>query len=238
VTPDAAPPSVTPETVTLQVWRVPATRIPLALWRMARDRGRLRRTPGVRFGKLLGTAHGFGPTKADPTRWAALAVWAGPDAGPRAERCEVARSWHALATGYCRLDLRTLASRGEWAHRQPFRPISRESGGPVLALTRARLRPGRAVAFWQAIGPVGPAVRRAPGLLAAFGIGEAPLGWQGTISVWRRVEDLLAFAHRDPRHVAAMARTPRERWFAEELFARFAVLDTVGDLAVIGWTLP
>jgi hypothetical protein len=232
---------VTPDTVTLQVWRVPATRIPLALWRMARDRGRLRRTPGVRFGKLLGTARGFGPTNADPTRWAALAVWASPDAGPSADRCGVARSWRALATGYCRLDLRTLASHGEWAHHQPFRstdapPNGSPTDGPVLALTRARLRPGRALAFWRTIGPVGVAVRRAPGLLAAFGIGEAPVGWQGTVSVWRRLEDLIAFAHRDPRHVAAMARTPTERWFAEELFARFAVVGAAGDLAVIGWT--
>lgn len=236
MTPDIVTQSVTPDTVTLQVWRVPATRLPLALWRMARDRGRLRRTPGVRFGKLLGTARDFGPTNADPTRWAALAVWARPDAGPSADRCGVARSWRALATGYCRLDLQTLASRGEWARHRPFRPTEAPLDGPVLALTRARLRPDRAVAFWRAIGPVGAAVYRAPGLLAAFGIGEAPVGWQGTVSVWRRMEDLLAFAHRDPGHVAAMARTPTERWFAEELFARFAVLDTAGDLAVIGWT--
>jgi hypothetical protein len=227
------------DTVTLQVWRVPATRIPVALWRMARDRDRLRRTPGVRFGKLLGTAHGFGPVNADPTRWAALAVWAHPHAGPSAEQCGVARSWRSLATGYCRLDLRALTSRGAWARRQPFHPTppaAEVSDGPVLALTRARLRPDRALAFWRAIGPVGAAVRRAPGLLAAFGIGEAPVGWQGTVSVWRRVEDLIAFAHRDPRHLAVMTRTPSARWFAEELFARFAVLDTAGDLDVIGWT--
>ncbi|MGE5829773.1 MAG: monooxygenase [Micromonosporaceae bacterium] len=206
------------------------------MWRMARDRRRLRRTPGVRFGKLLGTAPGFGPRQTDPTRWAMLAGWAHPDAGSATERCAVARSWHRFATGYCRLDLRTLTSRGQWARRQPFTATGSPPDGPVLALTRARLRPGRAAAFWRAIGPVGAAVWQAPGLLAAFGIGEAPLGWQGTVSVWRGLEDLHAFAHRDPRHVAVMTRTPTERWFAEELFARFAVLDTAGDLAVIGWT--
>ena len=62
-----------PELVTLHVWRVPRTALPRALVRMALDPRRLRATPGVRFGKLLGTGTGtdFGPSDADPTRWAA-----------------------------------------------------------------------------------------------------------------------------------------------------------------------
>jgi hypothetical protein len=32
-----------------------------------------------------------------------------------------------------------------------------------------------------------------------------------------------AFAQRDPRHLAAVRRAPAESWYAEELFARFAV---------------
>ena len=31
-------------------------------------------------------------------------------------------------------------------------------------------------------------------------------------------------------------RTPAQRWYAEELFARFAVLAVAGDRDVIGWT--
>ena len=55
----------------------------------------------------------------------------------------------------------------------------------MLALTRARLRPSRARSFWRAVPPVAAGAADAPGLLAAFGIGEAPIGWQGTVSVWR-----------------------------------------------------
>jgi hypothetical protein len=31
-------------------------------------------------------------------------------------------------------------------------------------------------------------------------------------------------------------RTPRQGWYEEELFARFAITATAGNLAVIGWT--
>jgi hypothetical protein len=32
-----------------------------------------------------------------------------------------------------------------------------------------------------------------------------------------------------------IARTPTDRWYAEELFARFAVLGISGDRDVLGW---
>ncbi|MGI5148565.1 monooxygenase [Plantactinospora sp. CA-294935] len=106
---------------------------------------------------------------------------------------------------------------------------------PVLALTRARLRPLRAGTFWRAVPPVAAALRDAPGLLARFGIGEAPLGWQGTVSVWRNATYLRQFAYRSPEHRAAIARTTSQRWYAEELFARFEVGNLAGDPAVLGW---
>jgi hypothetical protein len=65
----------------------------------------------------------------------------------------------------------------------------------------------------------------APGLCFAVGIGEAPIGLQGTLSVWQDATSLQQFAYGTPSHRAVIARTPVEKWYAEELFARFAVLD-------------
>nr|MDT0662087.1 monooxygenase [Micromonospora sp. DSM 115978] len=252
-----------PELVTLHVWRIPRRALPVALHRMAVDRRRLRATPGVRFGKLLGTGAGtgFGPTDADPTRWAALVVWSDPAHAAGFDGSPVGRAWRRIAGSAVRLDLRPVASRGRWAGVEPFgdpgparatsppptrpRTAGRETAGtgpagarPVLALTRARLRPARAVNFWRAVPPVAAALREAPGLLCRFGIGEAPLGFQGTVSVWRDSADLTEFAYRHPQHRAAIMRTPVQRWYAEELFSRLEVRDLVGDRTVLDWNGP
>ncbi|MFJ8578655.1 monooxygenase [Micromonospora sp. NPDC093277] len=227
-----------PGLVTLHVWRIPRPAVPRALARMAVHPWRLRRIPGVRFAKLLGTGTGtgFGPGDADLTRWAALVAWDSPTAAAGFDTSPVGRSWARLARSCARVELRPLTSRGEWSGHRPFgEPSCGPVTGPVLALTRARLRARRAVTFWRAVPPVAAALPGAPGLLARFGVGEAPLGWQGTVTVWRDTADLVAFAYRHPEHRAAITRTAAEGWYAEELFARFAVGDVVGDLAVLGW---
>jgi hypothetical protein len=217
--------------VTLHVWRVPRRAIGGALRQMAREPRRLRALPGVRFAKLLGTGGGttFGPGDADPTRYAAVVVWDGAGSASLVDR-----GWPAEQRA--RLDLTPLTSRGTWSGVAPFgEPSGARGDGMVLVLTRARLRPRKMLTFWRAIRPVAAEVAGAPGLLAAFGVGEAPIGWQGTVSVWRSAAHLTGFAYRQPEHRAVVARTPTERWYAEDLFARFAVRDIHGDRRVLGW---
>ena len=211
--------------VTLHVWRVPPHRVPAAMLRLGLRR---RRPAGVRFAKFLGTGTGtsFGPGDADLTRYAAVTV---------SDRNVHFPGWERLAVATARVDLEPLSSRGRWSGVEPFGQVTKKADGMVLALTRARIRPTRALAFWRAISPVAAELAAAPGLLARFGIGEAPIGWQGTVSLWRDATDLTRFAYRQPEHRAVVARTPVDRWYAEELFARFAVRGLTGDRAVLGW---
>jgi len=211
---------------TLSVWRVPPVAVPRAMLAVAINRARLRRMPGVQFAKVLGTGQGsrFGPTSADLTRWAALIVSERP---PELSRTK--------ATAICTITLSPIASRGTWSGQAPFQG-ERTPKGNVLVLTRARLRASRLPVFWRANRPVARILRGQDGLLAAFGFGEAPLGFQGTVSIWRNAADVTRFAYRQPEHAAVVARTPHQRWYAEELFARFHVLDIEGDREVIGWT--
>ena len=95
-------------------------------------------------------------------------------------------------------------------------------------LTRADVRMRRWAPFLRAGRPVSEAVGRAPGLLAVVGIGEAPLGRQATFSLWRSVADLTAFAHGNDAHREVVRRTRAERWYGEELFARFEPYDAEG----------
>jgi len=123
----------------------------------------------------------------------------------------------------------TITSRGAWSRREPFAPAAPPSyDGPVAALTRARLRPTRALSFWRAVPPVVGDLRAAPGVRLALGVGEAPVGLQGTFSLWDSSRRLVDFAYRSAAHREAVEQTERQRWYAEELFARFAVLDVRG----------
>jgi hypothetical protein len=223
-----------PALVTLHLWTVPRHAVPQALLRMGLDRGAVRGTPGVGFAKLLGTGDGrtFTVRDANPRRWGLLTTWTDEAAARRFEAdSPVARAWHELAHERFRVDLRPTAARGRWSGRAPFgdpQPVPHR--GPVAAITRARLAPRKAARFWRAVPPVSADLHRSPGLRAALGIGEAPLGLQGTFSLWESGEALRGFAHRGAAHVDVVRRTAREQWYAEELFARFAVLGTAGTL--------
>ena len=212
-------------TVKLHVWKVRPHAVPLALWSMAFDRRRLGRSAS--FAKLLGTGRGseFGVGAADLTRWAALIVADGDVSPPMRG-----------AVTHCTITLETIASRGTWSGKSPFAgPVKAKPADMIAVLTRARLKVRQAPAFWKAIDPVARDLRQAPGLLCAFGVGEAPVGFQGTVSLWRAAADVAQFAYRRPEHAAVVDRTARQGWYAEELFARFRVLDIDGDRGVIGW---
>ena len=212
--------------VTLDVWRVPAAGVPAALLRVARTAAALRRTPGVTFAKVLGTGAGrtFTPRDATPRRWAVLAAWAGAPARSRAYR-----SWDRAAEEVWTARLDPLAARGRWSGRAPFAdPAPRRHDGPVLALTRARIATPKLAAFWRAVPPVAADLHGSDGLLLALGVSELPVALQGTVSVWRDAAAMAAFAHGRAAHADAVRRTATEGWYAEELFARFALVETSG----------
>ena len=231
-----APAADRPALVTLDVWGVAPRAVPAALARMALDRPLLARAPGARFARLLGTGDGrsFTVRDADPLRWAVLVAWDSPADAAAFESSRTVRAWRGLSRERLRVELEPLTSRGRWGGREPFGGEdlrgARAHTGPVASITRARLRPLRAASFWRAVPPVSADLHRVPGLRCALGVGEAPLGYQGTFSVWESTEALRGFAHRGAAHVDVMDRTPAEGWYAEELFARFAVRSLTGTL--------
>lgn len=219
--------------VTMHVWRVAPRRVPAAVAAVARDRRRVRRSPGVDFAKLLGTGGGttFSARDIKATRWAMVATWSDAEAALRAENSAVLQQWRARSDESWRATLRPISSRGRWSRRDPFpRAETNSWDGPVAAITRARIAPRHALTFWRAVPPVAADLPGRPGLRLAFGIGEAPLGVQGTFSLWRDGRSLRDFAYAGSAHRAAIRRTGEVGWYAEELFARFAVLDTVGTV--------
>lgn len=231
----------TPALVTLHLWGVTNRHIPSAVLAMARDRRPLGRTPGLRFAKLLGTGSGdsFAPGDADPQHWGVLATWKDGESAQAFESSALIRRWDRRAEERLTVDLQPLTSKGRWSGQEPFGdPTMRASTGPVAALTRAKIKPHLWRTFWKSVPAVSASLNASPGLLLRIGIGEAPVGLQGTFSIWQSAEALSDFAYREPEHAAVIRRTRELGWYAEELFARFAVVDVRGTYRGANLGLP
>lgn len=227
----------TPAVVSLHVWTIPTGGIASAVGRLAVDRFRLRGYPGLTFAKLLGSGSGqtFAPQDADPNHWALLTCWDAPQAATSFERSRVVGRWDAAATERLHITMRPLSSMGHWSKRQPFGSTfptapAPADAGPIASITRARIQPSQLRSFWRSVPDVASELSAADGLLWSKGIGEAPIGLQGTFSVWRDADSLRRFAYESPSHRQAIASTRETGWFVEELFARFSVLAIDGTI--------
>ena len=186
----------------------------------------LRRTPGLIFWRSLGTGSGAdtGPG-ADLARTALLGVWDSEEAHDRF----VGHAWpQAVESWHVRLD--PLGGHGSWGGFDLLAGAvdTTDPTGPIAMITRADVRLRR----WRTFRSAGPSVsdelRAAGGLLGVVGIGEAPVGRQGTFSLWTDAAAATAFA-RSPQHAAVVRRTRAEGWYGEELFARFRPIDAHGS---------
>jgi hypothetical protein len=200
---------------------------------MALDRRALKRNPAIKFWKLLGTGKGetFTPKDADPKRWGLL-ITIEESALGEFESSRFMKRWNSNSESQFAATLKTIAVHGKWSGKNPFKPevAPIDWNGKVVAITRARIKWRKNFLFWRSVPPVTASLKAAPGSVKAIGIGEAPIGLQGTFSIWEDPKTISYFAYRGEAHKAAIAATAREKWYAEEMFARFALTESSGEL--------
>jgi hypothetical protein len=177
-----------------------------------------------------GTGENFTPSDADLTRWGALVVINESDL-ELLDSLPVVSSWNKRALREVRLVLDPISAHGLWSRQNPFDwSVTPSADSQVVAITRARIKWLQNFRFWKAVPPVSADLHQSPGLLAAIGIGEAPIGLQGTFSLWENGKALRDFAYKGSAHQGAIEATHHFNWYAEELFSRFALRDMRGQL--------
>lgn len=199
-------------------------------WRVVRGAHALRGVTGLRFAKVLGSGHegGFG-LRPSASHQGVFLLFDGEraargfvDAGPQMQ------AYRERARELCAVLLQPVSARGRWSG-QALRPSAAplQPGEPVAALTRASIRPTRALAFWRHAPRAQASLARAHGCRLAAGLGEAPLLRQATFSIWDDVGAMEAYA-RTAEHGQAIRAAYGGGHFSESMFARFRVLDMRG----------
>ncbi len=199
---------------------------------MALARLAMRRESRSLFWKLCGsgTGEGFTP-RPNWGVWAILVVW--PDEATARDRVAngpVWQAWRSKARESWTVFLDPLSARGAWAGVNPFLPDmpAKSATGPLAALTRASVKPARALRFWRRVPSISAMIGSDPNVAFKIGIGEVPLLHQVTFSIWPDAASMAAFARGDGPHGRAIAAVREGDWFQEELYARFRLLGTSG----------
>lgn len=217
------------QTVTLTLYRFgPWVDRLWAFTQMGFARLPLARIPGIRFRKLLGvgTGEGFTPVP-DTSRCAILCVWANEAAAREGLTRPVFQRFARHAEEVCTLTMQTVAARGQWSGKAPFKAEAKPSG-PIAALTRATVRPRKALQFWRRVPDISQMVGMNDDVLLKVGVGEVPFLHQVTFSIWPDTGSMARFARTSGPHAAAIQAVRDGDWFAEELYARFRVADATG----------
>ncbi len=210
-----------------------------ALWQMLLGKPKLKRLPGAQFVKMVGAGsrEGFFPIP-DTGVEGVLCAWPSLAAAQDQVRgAAVFRAFRAHAAEGVTLYLRTTRVWGEWAGGSPFEAAPDPApdsapAGPVVALTRASIRPRHALKFWRRTPAIRAEIPDQPHLMFRIGLAEIPWVNQITFTVWDDLDAMRAFAYRPGGpHAGAVEAVRREGWFREELYARFRVLAVDG-----GWS--
>ncbi len=205
--------------------------------RLAQGTSAIKDLPGLRFAKVMGSGHGGGfSLRPSASHQGLITVFeqraqaedflTGPYVTAGRER---SREWWSAI-------LAIDSARGEWdgqvftstTHAANDSEIVGDAEPALAVLTRASIRPAKAMAFWRFAPAAQADLQTAPGCVLAMGLGEAPLVRQCTFSLWRDTPSMLSYAH-GGAHQTAIEAAYKHGFFSESLFMRMRVLHQQGQ---------
>ena len=179
---------------------------------------------GLRFWKLMGTGkNGTFDKNPDWKRWAVLEVYDTPTTTPTF----ITWWWKMFKTTNTVYQLEPIEGHGLWDGKQVFGDLPKQSDyeGKIAVLTRATIKLSGLKRFWAHVDAIASQMATAPGFITSVGIGEVPFIKQATFSIWESKEQMRSFAYKLPLHKEVIKKTYQEKWYSEDMFTRFKVID-------------
>jgi len=184
----------------------------------------------ISFWKLMGCGrNGSFDKTPDWRQWAVLEVM--PDRSTPTSGF-LNRWWHLFGCEKWELWLQPIEGHGLWDGKEVFGSLPKQTdyAGQIAVLTRATIRISQLSRFWEHVDAVAQRMSTAKGFITSVGIGEVPWIKQATFSIWESKEDMRSFAYRLQEHAEVVRKTKQEKWYSEELFVRFQIIDSKGSL--------
>jgi hypothetical protein len=122
--------------------------------------------------------------------------------------------------------LKNTMAHGSWGGQNPFlKAAEQDAEEKVAVITRATIKWPHMLKFWNDVPNSSKDILSQEGLIFAIGIGEWPLRFQATFSIWENSAHMKKFAYQSKQHTDMIAKTKKVGWYKEELFSRFMVMD-------------
>lgn len=195
-------------------------------------------TPGLLFTKVMGSGHEGGfVLRPSATHQGLVCMFENAEQADQFIDSNAVKAYADRAKSFFITALAVTSARGSWdgrmwdatapEHLGKYLDMDTRSAG-MVALTRASIRPAKAVAFWRYAPAAQDDLKNAPGCELAMGLGEAPLVRQCTFSLWKDTPSMMAYAHTGA-HQQAIAAAHKNDFFSESMFVRMRVLRRAGQ---------
>ena len=180
--------------------------------------------PGLIFCKVLGSGFEGGfSTKPSLTKQGFFCVF---DTSHNAEifqqSAPIVKAYSSHANEFFVATLYPYSSRGSWSGFSMDKLSPPPVNEPIASLTRASIRPFKAMQFWAKAKPAEQAIKEAAGAILTAGLGEAPYFRQATFTIWENLKSIDEYAQ-SGAHLSAIKAAYGEDYFSESMFTRFKV---------------